>query len=49
MVWYGGGKLAADLTLPRLRARCPSPGQEPGAVPGGDCLARRRAPCSAMS
>ena len=21
MVWYGGGKLAADLTLPKLRAR----------------------------
>jgi hypothetical protein len=34
MVWYGGGKLAADLTLPRLRARWPRPGQQPGAVPG---------------
>jgi hypothetical protein len=21
VIWYGGGKLAADLTLPRLRAR----------------------------
>ena len=21
VVWYGGGKLAADLTLPKLRAR----------------------------
>ena len=21
IIWYGGGKLAADLTLPKLRAR----------------------------
>jgi hypothetical protein len=34
MVWYGGGKLAADLTLPRLRRRWPSLGQQPGALPG---------------
>ena len=25
MVWYGGGKLAADLTLPKLRARWADP------------------------
>jgi hypothetical protein len=25
-VWYGGGKLAADLTLPKLRRRWPQPG-----------------------
>jgi hypothetical protein len=25
-VWYGGGKLAADLTLPKLRARWVTPG-----------------------
>jgi hypothetical protein len=25
VIWYGGGKLAADLTLPRLRARWTSP------------------------
>src|SRR6266480_5234151 len=31
VVWYGGGKLAADLTLPRLRARWASAG--PGHVP----------------
>ncbi|MGC4959734.1 relaxase/mobilization nuclease domain-containing protein [Actinomadura citrea] len=24
-IWYGGGKLAADLTLPKLRARWPVP------------------------
>jgi len=34
MVWYGGGKLAADLTLPRLRPRWSSLGQQPGALPG---------------
>ena len=32
IIWYGGGKLAADLTLPKLRARWDSP-------PGGDRLA----------
>ena len=26
--WYGGGKLAADLTLPKLRRRWPWPGRE---------------------
>jgi hypothetical protein len=29
MVWYGGGKLAADLTLPQLRRRWAGPGQQP--------------------
>src|SRR5579859_4078245 len=27
-IWYGGGKLAADLTLPKLRARWAGPGQD---------------------
>ena len=27
-VWYGGGKLAADLTLPKLRARWAGPAEE---------------------
>ena len=27
-VWYGGGKLAADLTLPKLRRRWPQPGRD---------------------
>ena len=29
-VWYGGGKLAADLTLPKLRRRWTGPGTAPG-------------------
>jgi hypothetical protein len=29
-VWFGGGKLAPDLTLPKLRARWPAPGPGPG-------------------
>jgi hypothetical protein len=29
-VWYGGGKLAADLTLPKLRCRWTGPGTTPG-------------------
>jgi len=28
VVWYGGGKLAADLTLPKLRARWTGPAEE---------------------
>jgi hypothetical protein len=28
MIWYGGGKLAADLTLPKLRARWAGPAEE---------------------
>ena len=27
-VWYGGGKLAADLTLPKLRRRWHQPGSD---------------------
>ena len=27
-VWYGGGKLAADLSLPKLRRRWPRPGSD---------------------
>ena len=34
IVWYGGGKLAADLTLPKLRRRWESSGQEAGPLPG---------------
>jgi hypothetical protein len=34
IVWYGGGKLAADLTLPKLRRRWQDPGQEPAPVSG---------------
>ena len=30
IVWYGGGKLAADLTLPKLRHRWTGPGAVPG-------------------
>ncbi len=29
LVWYGGGKLAADLALPKLRKRWPATGPEP--------------------
>jgi HPt (histidine-containing phosphotransfer) domain-containing protein len=32
-VWYGGGKLAADLTWPRLRQRWTGPGGPPGPGP----------------
>ena len=28
VIWYGGGKLAADLTLPKLRARWTAPAEE---------------------
>jgi hypothetical protein len=35
LVWYGGGKLASDLTLPRLRQRwASSPGSPPGSLTG---------------
>ena len=36
VIWYGGGKLAADLTLPKLRARWTAPAEEclePGLPP----------------
>jgi hypothetical protein len=32
-IWYGGGKLAADLTWPRLRQRWTGPGGPPGPGP----------------
>ena len=35
VVWFGGGKLAADLTLPKLRARWASPGGDPLAGAAG--------------
>ena len=34
IVWFGGGKLAADLTLPKLRRRWTAPAAEHGAFPG---------------
>ena len=34
IVWFGGGKLAADLTLPKLRRRWTGSGAEHGAFPG---------------
>jgi len=33
-VWYGGGKLAADLTLPKLRRRWTASAREPGTLTG---------------
>ena len=33
-VWYGGGKLAADLTLPKLRQRWAATSTEAGSFPG---------------
>jgi len=34
IIWYGGGKLAADLTLPKLRRRWTGTAAEHGAFPG---------------
>ncbi len=34
IVWYGGGKLAADLSLPKLRRRWAGPAAEHGTFPG---------------
>jgi hypothetical protein len=36
VVWYGGGKLAADLTLPKLRARWAGPAAERAPFGGPD-------------
>jgi hypothetical protein len=36
IVWYGGGKMAADLSLPKLRRRWAGSGQRTGALPGED-------------
>jgi hypothetical protein len=41
VIWYGGGKLAADLTLPKLRARWRQPG-------GHDSLSAVELPASAV-
>ena len=48
-VWYGGGKLAADLSLPKLRARwAPArAGAAPGPGPGGPDAAWDRAEAAA--
>ena len=35
MIWYGGGKLAADLSLPKLRARWARPAGGAAALGGG--------------
>ena len=37
VVWYGGGKLAADLTLPKLRARWAGPAAGARPVRRGGC------------
>jgi len=34
IIWYGGGKLAADLTLPKLRARWAATGADDSPLPG---------------
>jgi hypothetical protein len=34
IVWYGGGKMAADLSLPKLRRRWAGPGLGAGGLPG---------------
>jgi hypothetical protein len=34
IIWYGGAKLAADLTLPKLRARWAAPGTGDAPLPG---------------
>jgi hypothetical protein len=39
IVWYGGGRLAADLTLPKLRRRWEARSQEPAPVWGRDLSA----------
>jgi hypothetical protein len=41
VIWYGGGKLAADLTLPKLRARWHPPA-------GHDPLSGAELPASAV-
>jgi hypothetical protein len=46
VVWYGGGKLAADLTLPKLRARWSGTGT--GRVPLGGSDVPAAAACGAL-
>ena len=45
VIWYGGGKLAPDLTLPKLRARWASPAGHGPADGAGAAGSRRRALC----
>ncbi|MFI5068127.1 MAG: relaxase/mobilization nuclease domain-containing protein, partial [Streptosporangiales bacterium] len=40
IIWYGGGKLAADLTLPKLRARWTGPAEERFGQPLHGVMAR---------
>lgn len=42
-VWYGGGKLAPDLTLPKLRRRWAGTAGDAGIEAGGQLTARERA------
>ena len=42
-VWYGGGKLAADLTLPKLRQRWANGPVDGATIPGDRLTARERA------
>jgi hypothetical protein len=42
-IWYGGGKLAADLTLPKLRRRWDTDPADARAVPGGRLTPEERA------
>jgi hypothetical protein len=42
-VWYGGGKLAADLTLPKLRQRWAVGPADAGTVSGGQLTPEERA------
>ena len=48
-VWFGGGRLAADLTLPKLRCRWPGPGPSPrpGRMTGRERLSGDRMPAGA--
>jgi hypothetical protein len=46
-VYFGGGKLAPDLTLPRLQRRWDGPGVAAGSQVGPAAAAARRAACSA--
>jgi hypothetical protein len=42
-IWYGGGKLAADLTLPKLRRRWATDPADARTVPGGRLTPEERA------
>ena len=46
VIWYGGGKLAADLTLPKLRARWAAASRTRHPLRSGTASFRGRAPCS---